>query len=337
MKEPGTRLPRATISEVAADLGVSKSTVSRAFNRPQVLLPETVTRVRESALRLGYRPSRTARALSTGVQEAIALVVPDIANPFFPRLIRAGQATAAELGLSCLLGDSDETADREWDLVTGFAPDAHGVILMSSRLSPARITELAGLTHLVLINRDVAGLPRVLLDTAPAFSEALDTLYRLGHRRFGYLGGPDRSWSHAERLRAISTFADSHDVTLTVRSATPATMAGGAAAAAAVLDGHPTALLCFDDVVAQGAIGVARRAGLSIPGDLSIVGCDDTLASAVYPPVATIGVDYEQAGRLAVGLLDERLISGSGRPIGERIVLPGHFLPGESIAAPPAG
>jgi LacI family transcriptional regulator len=105
--------PLPTIDRVAAEAGVSRATVSRAFTRPDLLSRETVRHVRAVAKRLGYVPNQTARALSTGRHGNIALVVPDIANPFFPPLIRAVQTRADDAGLSVFLGDSDEDPDRE--------------------------------------------------------------------------------------------------------------------------------------------------------------------------------------------------------------------------------
>lgn len=334
---------RATITDVARHLGVSKSTVSRAFTRPGVLLPSTVERVREAAAVLGYSPSRTAMALSTGVRSMIGVVVPDISNPFFPRLIRAAQARAGSHGMTCVLSDSDETAGRELDLVRELAPDVHGFLLVSSRLPDAKLRELAETTNLVLVNRDVEGVRRVLLDTRDGLRRALALLFELGHRRFAYIGGPDASWSHAQRLAVATAFAAERPVSLTIEQAVPATFQGGADAALRALDerpsaDRPTAFLCFDDTVAQGVTAALARTGLRVPDDVSVVGCDDTLGSVVYPPMATIRLDYAAAAFAAVDLL---LSGGPGVPgpapaSVARTLLPGRFLEGATIAGPPA-
>src|ERR1700709_1958619 len=111
---PPTRpLPAPTISDVAKAAGVSTATVSRAFSRPDMLREDTVAQIRSIADQLGYLPNPMARALSTGRQGNIAIVVPDIANPFFPPLLRAAQAAADTAGYSVFLGDSDEDPARE--------------------------------------------------------------------------------------------------------------------------------------------------------------------------------------------------------------------------------
>jgi LacI family transcriptional regulator len=325
---------RATITHVAKYLGVSKSTVSRAFNRPGMLLPETVARVRDAAVELGYSPSKTAMSLSTGLYTSIAVVVPDIANPFFPRLIRAAQSRANERGMLCLLGDTDESATREADLLTELASDVHGFVLMSSRLPDEKLSELASRHNIVLINRDISGVRRVLLDTTAGMNTAMERLLALGHRRFVYIGGPDRSWSNSQRLLAVQAFAARPGVSMIIEQATPATFEGGAESAARTAGSKPTAFLCFDDVVAEGAIAALSTFGLRVPEDVSVVGCDDTLAAMVHPQMATIRLDYVEAGRAAIDMVLEtpaghipRESEGDGY-----LVLPGQFIEGATLA-----
>src|SRR5215470_3528997 len=126
---PTKPLPAPTISDVAKAAGVSTSTVSRAFSRPEMLLEETVAQVRSVATQLGYLPNPMARALSTGRQGNIAIVVPDIANPFFPPLLRAAQTTADAAGFSVFLGDSYEDPARELRLVNKLVMQVEGFIL----------------------------------------------------------------------------------------------------------------------------------------------------------------------------------------------------------------
>jgi LacI family transcriptional regulator len=325
---------RATITHVAKYLGVSKSTVSRAFNRPGMLLPETVARVRDAAHELGYTPSKTAMSLSTGLYTSIAVVVPDIANPFFPRLIRAAQSRANERGMLCLLGDTDESETREATLLTELASDVHGFVLMSSRLPDEKLRELASKHNIVLINRDISGIRRVLLDTTAGMNAAMERLLSLGHRRFVYIGGPDRSWSNSQRLLAVQAFAERPGVSMTIEQATPATFEGGAEAAARTIGSKPTAFLCFDDVVAEGAVAALSTVGLRVPEDVSVVGCDDTLAAMVHPQMATIRLDYVAAGRAAIDMVLEpptgripREDEGDGY-----LVLAGQFVEGATLA-----
>ena len=118
-----------TISQVAKASGVSRATVSRAFSRPEMLTEETVRRVKEVAGKLGYVPNQVARALSTGRHGNVALIVSDVANPFFPPLIRAAQLRADQAGLCVFLGNSDEDPVREELLVGRFFGQVEGLVL----------------------------------------------------------------------------------------------------------------------------------------------------------------------------------------------------------------
>ena len=152
-----------TISQVAEAAGVSRATVSRAFTRPDMLSADTVRRVMAIAKKIGYVPNHTARALSTGRYGNVALVVPDVANPFFPPLIRAAQVEAEKLDFCVFLGNSDENPAQEEKLVSRFATQVEGFILASSRLSDERIRFQAARRPLVLINRDIKGIPTALV------------------------------------------------------------------------------------------------------------------------------------------------------------------------------
>ena len=162
-----------TIDQVAALAGVSRATVSRAFTRPEMLSEATVQRVKTIARDVGYVPNQVARALSTGRHGNLALIVPDVANPFFPPLIRAAQLRADEAGFCVFLGNSDEQAGREDMLVGRFTSQVEGMILVSSRLDEERIRLYAERRPIVLVNRDVAGIPRVLIDSATGITAAL--------------------------------------------------------------------------------------------------------------------------------------------------------------------
>ena len=157
--------PGATIADVATAAGVSRATVSRAFGRPGMLRQETVEHVLTVAGRLGYTPNRVAQALSTGRFANLAVVVPDIANPFFPPLIRAAQGRADRAGYAVFLGDADEDPDREDVLLRQLGTQVEGFVLASSRMADDLIQAHAERRPLVLINRDVPGIPRVLIDT----------------------------------------------------------------------------------------------------------------------------------------------------------------------------
>ncbi|WP_255947893.1 LacI family DNA-binding transcriptional regulator [Streptomyces odontomachi] len=309
-----TEAPTPTIGMIAERLGISRSTVSRAFTRPHLLRPETVQRVLTTAESLGYVPNHAARTLSTGHSGTIALIVPDIANPFFPPLIRAAQAGADQQDFCVLLGDSAENPDQESRLIARFTRQVDGLVLAASRLADAALVDHAGHKPLVLINRDIPRIPRVLVDSHTGTVQAVAHFAELGHRHIAYVGGPVGSWSDHQRRRAINTARTEHGLTVTMLGARPATYAGGTRTVDALLASGATGVMAFDDVVAHGILAGLAERGLRVPEDFSVVGCDDVLAATTYPPLTTVSLRCADAGDIAVSVLLELL---GGRRLGD--------------------
>lgn len=299
-----------TISQVAERAGVSRSTVSRVFSRPDLVNARTVERIRAAAEELGFAPNYMARALSTGLTGNIALIVPDISNPFFPPLIAGAQEAADQAGLCLFLGNSEEQPTREGTLISRFQGQVDGLVLASSRLSERDIVGHAERRPLVLINRDVTNVPRVLIDTAEGVAAAVEHLYRLGHRSVAYLSGPLTSWSSEQRRRAVVETAQRLGMVADVLTLSSPSFAGGQAAAPALQHSGATAAIAFDDVSAQGALAGLAALGVTVPGGFSIIGCDDALGPVSYPPLSTISSQSREAGRLAVRLLLDVMKSG---------------------------
>lgn len=323
-----------TLDGIAALLGISRSTVSRAFSRPDLLRPDTVARVLDVAQQLGYAPNHVARALSTGRNGNIALIVPDIANPFFPPLIRAAQSSADQQDYCVFLGDSAEQPAHEDRLIARFMPQVDGFVLASSRLPASELAGYARRRPLVLINRDVPHVPRVLIDARDGVVEAMSHLSELGHRRVAYLGGPAASWSDRQRRRATEVSARRLRMRLTLLRARPATYDGAAGAAAELLASGATAAIAFDDAVAHGLLAGLGSHGVRVPEDFSIVGCDDVLAATTYPPLTTISSRCAEAGELAVRLLLE-ILGGRGAEAVERHTLDSHLVLRATTGPPP--
>lgn len=296
-----------TISMVAADAGVSRATVSRAFSNPDLLTHETVEKVRASALRLGYVPNQVARALSTGRSGNIALVVPDIGNPFFSALMRGAQAQAYSRGYATFLGDTDETEELEDLLLGKLAAQVDGFILASPRLDEKRIRAHAARKPLIIINRDIADMSRVLIDAATGFSQAVEFLVKLGHTTLAYVGAPKSSWANQQRAKAVVSAAEKHGVSVVMIDAVRPTHEAGRACVSSVLSSGATAVLAIDDVVAQGIISGLGALHLSVPADISVVGCDNVIATTSYPPLTTVDAHCAQTGLMAVDLLLQSL------------------------------
>ena len=314
MTKKEARRGSPTISGVAAEAGVSPATVSRAFSRPDLLTPATVKKVMKVAERLGYVPNQVARALSTGRAGNIALIVPDIANPFFSALMRGAQARAYQLGYATFLGDSDETHELEDLLLGKLAGQVDGFVLASPRLEEKRIRAHAERRPLVVINRDIEGISRVLVDSAVGFAQAVDHLANLGHRTVAYVGAPKASWSNQQRSRAVKEAGKNRGLkVVTIHAERPSHEAGRSCIDRFLKTGA-TAALAVDDIVAQGMMAGLADRGLSVPGDFSLVGCDDVIATTTYPPLTTVSAHCSAAGRDAVDLLLATLNAASSGP-----------------------
>jgi LacI family transcriptional regulator len=304
-----------TIRQVAEAAGVSRATVSRAFTRPDLISDETVRRVLEIAGRIGYVPNHTARALSTGRHANVALIVPDVANPFFPPLIRAAQVEADQFGFCVFLGNSDEDPRQEDRLVSRFAGQVEGLVLASSRLGDERIRAHVARLPLVLVNRDVVGIPRVLIDSGTGIAEAVTHLADLGHRRIAYVSGPKGSWSNRQRRAAVERTARRRGLDVLVLPPRAPSSESGRDAAAAILDFRATAAVAFDDLVAQGVLAGMIERDVSVPAAFSLVGCDDVLGAAPYPQLTTVSNRCAEAGKVALSLLMDMLATRDTRDI----------------------
>ena len=311
---------QTTIREVARLARVSVSTVSNVLNsRPHRMRPATRRRVDRAIARLRYRPSRAARQLRTGHARTIALVVPSVANPYWGTLAVALEKAAMRHGYQVVLCNTERDRRRERAYVAGLWQDGIRDIILGSALpSLAHIADFMarGLTVIALgLRPDADG-------AAPAASITVDNhrgavlatrhLLDLGHRRIAFLSDLPRVTSRVERLRgyreAMAAAGLPADPVLVRASGS----AGGSDAGGA--DGgrtgarrllsrrpRPTAILAGNDLCALGALAAAHELGLSVPGDLSVVGFDDiALARVVTPPLTTVRQPAEAIARMAV-------------------------------------
>lgn len=321
---------RVTIDDVADLAGVSYQTVSRVINDRPDVSDATRERVKKVIQETGYRPSHIARSLATAQTATIGLAVPDISNPFFSVIARGAEQVASERGYSILLCSTSETVSRELEVLHMLHERyVDGVIVCGFRGKDEALKEaLAQFNALVLINRRVAqdAFPAVIVDDELGGYLVTRHLLEQGHTAVGFLAGPPNSFSGAGRLRGYRKALD--EARLPVRDAwirhcTP-THAHGEAAARALFTDHPelTALFCYNDLVALGALRGCRTLGLRIPTDVAIAGFDDImLAGVVTPALTTCHVPREELGKLAASMLLDCIRDGT-MACGEIIVKP---------------
>ena len=294
----------ATINDVAEAAGSSISTVSRAFHMPELVRPQTRERVLQIASGLGYTPNRAARGLITGRTGNVGLIVPDIANPFFPALVKAAQARARARDYSIFLADTEEDPDAEAGLIRAMAKQVDGVIACSSRMPDTKLREVASLTSLVLVNRRSPGIPAILMDMTGGMRQAVEHLYALGHRRCVYLAGPRPSWSNRQRWKSLKATADRLGMEAVVLGPFEPGYEAGLGAADQALASGPTAIVAYNDLMALGVLARLVDRGVAVPEEISVVGFDDIqMAAIASPPLTTVAVPAAAGGEAAVDLL----------------------------------
>jgi LacI family transcriptional regulator len=312
---------RITISDVAREAGVSLMTVSRVVNNKEGVSQDTRQQILEIIEKMGYRPSSIARSLVTRRTGTLGLIVPDIANPYFSSMAHGVAEVAYAQGFSVLLCDAEEKPQRELDLLEVLAEkQVDGVLLAAPRQEAARLLpKLSHFENVILINRllepgeDSTTLTGcVLNDDQAGGNLATAFLTGGGPRQIGFLSGPRSSYGSKRRLEgyraALAEAGIAYQPEL-VR-ACPPTVQGGRQIAESLLKAHPeiSALFCFNDMVAIGALQASRELGLDVPRDLAIVGYDDIpMAALVTPALTTVRVEVEDMGRIATQLLIDRL------------------------------
>ena len=323
-----------TIYDVARAAGVAPSTVSRAFSRPGRVNVRTAEHIRAVAMDLGYHTNPFARGLSTSRNNLLAIVVPDITNPFFFEIIRGAESAAAEAGYTLVLSDTQESARLERLALERTLPMVDGVLLASTRMTDAGIRTHAKQKPLLVLNRAVADTPSVVTDNHLGTRRAAEHLAGLGHRSVTYVAGPEASWADASRWLALRDAAA--EVGLRVRRVGPhqPTLVGGAQAVEGFLASRATAALCYNDILAVGLMRGLRSTRVTVPDDVSVVGFDNTLeAELVEPGLTTVSAPLRALGATGVQNLVARL-NGARTGSTEPVVLPAALVVRGSTGAP---
>lgn len=308
----------ATIRDVAAAVGVSPATVSRALARPELVAAATAEKVRRAADELGYAPSPQARWLQSGRAQALTLVLPDITNPFFFDLIRGAQHESTRLGYTLTLVDSEESADQELHHLQVARRTSDGAVLGGSRLSDRQIVELSEHLPLVIVNRRVRTVPSVVIDTLPALRRVVQHLADLGHESIAYLGGPESAWFDGRRWKTVDASADELGLRCTRLGWHPPTMSAGHDQTRAVADSGATAVITYNDLQALGLMQGLASIGVAVPDEISVVGCDDIFgAQLISPALTTVSGPAEDAGRLAIQALITRVTGEHSRRVNQ--------------------
>ncbi len=315
-RQPRVGKANATIYDIAKVAGVNPSTVSRALSKPGRVSAKTQKLIEDAAAELNYQVNPFARALPTGRTNTFGLIVADITNPTFFDIIRGAQTTGTLRDYTLVLAESAESAATELTAARRMMTTADGLILASPRMDDDDIRALARDKPVVVINREVEGMPCVIPDVRKGIGEAVRSLAANGHKKMAFVAGPARSWMSARRWEGVQAACEwSHLEAVRVESTKP-TVDGGRQVARDVLATKATAVLTYNDLLAIGLMQELQAGGMAVPDQISIVGFDDIFgADFTTPPLTTVRSPLGECGAgAATRLLD--LLQGKGEPEG---------------------
>ncbi|MGW2342512.1 LacI family DNA-binding transcriptional regulator [Streptomyces sp. NPDC001661] len=328
------------LAQVAKKVGVSEATVSRVLNNKPGVSEATRQSVLTALDVLGYeRPTqlRGERARLVG------LVLPELQNPIFPAFAEVIGGALAQQGLTPVLCTQTKGGVSEADYVELLLQQQVSGVVFAGGLFAQGDAEHGHYQRLaerqvpvVLVNAAIErlGFPCVACDDAVAVEQAWRHLSSLGHERIGLVLGPDDHMPSQRKLAAARAMEGRLPGSAVERAMF--SLEGGHAAAARLISRGITGIICASDPLALGAVRAARRAGLTVPGDISVVGYDDSaFMNCTEPPLTTVRQPIEAMGRAAVELLVAQ-IQGGTVPPGELLFEPELVVRGSTAPPPPA-
>jgi LacI family transcriptional regulator len=308
-----SKRPSVGMKDVAALAQVSLGTISNVLNKPELVAPDTRSRVLEAIEKLGWVRNESARQLRAGRSASIGLVVRNIANPFFSDLAHAVGEVAAAAGYSVLLSDSAQDPARERAALDLYQQlRVRGVILAPISQNPDQGMTGRPDIPTVLTNRlsTFYDICTVFVDDFVGGQLAVAHLIERGHRRLAAVGGTVDTAQVRERRDGASraVLLGNPEATLLIVSSERLDIEAGRTAAARIMalpeDERPTAVFALNDLVAIGLLQGLRTRNVAVPGDICIVGYDDIkFAAAAAVPLSSVSQPRAELGRRATELL----------------------------------
>lgn len=340
-------MPDVSITVVAKIAGVSIATVSRCINNPEKVTERTRLKVQEAIVETGYSPNTLAQSFRRGRTNLIMVVLPSIGDPFFTAVMHGIRTAAREKGYSILIEETQHTtmtADDIGALLVSRQTD--GIILLAS-MSPFGTDILSAKSRRRLpivvgcekVSSDLADLPSVRIDSVDAAKEATNYLITQGHERIAMIYGQESSLLTKDRelgYRAAMKTAE-----LKIRDgwlvAGQLSISGARQATRELLDHteRPTAIFCANDEMAIGCLHEIKAAGLTVPGDVSVMGFDDIrYAEVMDPPLTTIGQPADEIGERVMHRLCKRIEEGRVNGDNQAQIVPHKLVIRQSVAKP---
>ena len=320
--------------DIARKLGISTSTVSRAFSKPEMVRPELRERILEMARELDYKPNPIARAMVLGQSDLIGLVVPDITNPFFPAIVRGADDEARKHGLNLIVCNSDGHVAKEKQYLHSLHDlTVAGEIVASASPRDAYVAELAAGIPVVVMDRKLSGslVSQVSADNYGGSKAVVDHLAGLGHRKLMYLSGPPMISTAEDRLRGFRDQCRVYHIDFNVVRAGFGIDDGyRAMTRAGCMMNGTTGVVCANDLCAFGALARLAEVGIQVPERISVTGFDDISFARIFSPsLTTVRQPTYEMGQLAVrAILEMR----AGHVPPHPVVLPTELVVRDSTA-----
>ncbi|HEX9441119.1 MAG TPA: LacI family DNA-binding transcriptional regulator, partial [Roseiflexaceae bacterium] len=323
-----------TIEDIARAAGVSHTTVSRALRDNPLISADVRQSIQRVAREMGYIPNAIAQSLQMQRTNSVGLVVTSIADPFFGDVVKGVEEVARTAHMSVFLSASQNDPEQEMAVIETFhRRRVDGILVVASRVSSEHAERLNHIqVPTVIINGQAEAryeqLHSVAVDDYAGARLAVEHLLRLGHRPIGYLGTATRPGSNLRRLTGyrdvLATAGIAYDearvAIATEPEATQDDVAAGCELLPRLLDARVTAIFCYNDMMAVGALMACRERGVGVPQDCSIVGFDDiAIGQYVQPPLTTIHQPKLRMGALAMQMLLDLL---DQRPVQDQVLAP---------------
>jgi len=307
-----------TIKDIAKQAGVAHTTVSRALRGSPLISPETSERVRQIAAEMGYQPSAAARTLKTNRSQALGVIIRNVEDPFFSEILQGIEEVAQASSYSLFMAASQRDHKQEQAIVQAMVERrVDGVIICSTPVSSEQSRQLTSFgVPIVVVNNQSAEEYRYSIyhDDVDGSCQVTRHLIELGHRNIAYLGNANAGRSTLDRLAGIQQELDAAGIPLPeayIHQVPGGGPEDGLSGSNYLLElpKRPSAIICYNDMMAIGVLKGLQQAGIQVPGEISVTGFDNIIFSAyTNPPLTTfdqpkraIGV---QAAQLVLGLLN---------------------------------
>jgi DNA-binding LacI/PurR family transcriptional regulator len=336
-----------TVKDIAKKAGVSHSTVSRALHDSSLIADETIERIKQIANEMSYSPSAAARALKTNRSQVLGVVLSNIDDPFFSEILQGIESGVQGSGYSLFIAAAHREPKREHEIVQAMVEHrVDGVIICSTTFSGEQSGQLLQYgVPMVVVNNQAAEDFRYSIyhDDVDGSRQVARHLIELGHRRIAYLGNFLSGRTTQDRLAGLRLEMESNGLTIPaeyIHEAAGGNPENGIEASRYFLDlpQRPTAIVCFNDMLAIGMLKGLHQIGVRVPDEISVTGFDNIIFSAyTNPPLTTLDQPKQFIGTEAARLLLELLSSTNASQNSEQQnvrILKGKLLVRASTAAP---